>query len=616
MMGLAAGILAVCAAEEASERLNDPYGICAHVSRPDWDWPFTARDFARMNEARIGWVRTDWDWYRVEPAQGKWNFDLFDRLTAIARRDRIHILPILGSPTWAGEAVRNGNYDAWCNYVRTVVSRYGKDLRYWEVWNEPNYTPFLRPGERYVPLLKATAEAIREVDPELKVVHAAACGIDLKYIEESFRAGAGKYFDVMNLHPYNWNTTPERLLLPALDQVKALMAKYELADKPVWITESGWSTSPVASDFWMKQLPAALEYLKIDPAESAVALVCDPEQGVNGFAVNSAAAHFPFFKAAEKITLSQLADLDPERYPVLVPTVRWSFPESYMPDLVAYVKKGGTVVLPCGFPLRYDIRSKEDGTFESVDTGRRRLEALHLDWTSTGKLSGHKVASEFIGRFDSRNDGENTLLTDTNLKPGDRFIPMIEAGDGKIRGAKLAIYQLDSDLKGNVIVNLDWNPIPQVVTEETQAEFLPRAYLIAFSRGIERFFWYSLRSRGLRESDRESHFGVCRSNLEPKKAWYAYRTLTRFCPSGSTVPRIRQEGDVWIAQWTAPDRWNVWAVWTELRPRPVRIRFSGRPVGVCDHLGQPVPVPAEKFTVRPGITYFAGPESLEIQCSE
>lgn len=192
----------------------------------------------------------------------------------------------------------------------------------------------------------------------------------------------------------------------------------------------------------------------------------------------------------------------------------------------------------------------------------------------------------------------------------------IAAGDGKIRGAKLAIYQLDSDLKGNVIVNLDWNPIPQVVTEETQAEFLPRAYLIAFSRGIERFFWYSLRSRGLRESDRESHFGICRSNLEPKKAWYAYRTLTRFCPSGSTAPRIRQEGDVWIAQWTGPDRRNVWAVWTELRPRSVRIRFSGRPAEVCDHLGQPVPEPAGKFTVRPGVTYFSGPESLEIQCSE
>ena len=141
MIVLAAGILAVCAAEEAPARLNDPYGICAHVSRPDWDWPFAARDFVRMEEARIGWVRTDWDWYRVEPAQGKWNFDLFDRLIALARRDRIHILPILAYDVkWATPAWKHP--DAWGEYVRRLVIRYGKKLRCWEVWNEQNSVGF------------------------------------------------------------------------------------------------------------------------------------------------------------------------------------------------------------------------------------------------------------------------------------------------------------------------------------------------------------------------------------------------------------------------------------------------------------------------------------------
>lgn len=599
--------IACLAAGEPLPVLNDPYGICSHVSRTGiWDWPFAQRNFSRMNDAGISWVRTDWDWYTVEPEKGKWNFEQFDRLAELAQRKGINILPILASPAWAGAEVKSGRYDSWRNYVRTVVGRYGRQFRYWEVWNEPNYTAFLTPGGKYVPLLKASYEEIKKTDPSVQVLHAAACGIDLKYIEESFKAGSGNCFDVMNLHPYNWNTTPERMLLPDLDKLKALMEKYKLSDKPIWITETGWSTFPVASDFWLKQLPAALSHLGIDPEKSAIALVSDPDEGVNGFAVNSAEAHFPYFGSSKKITLRQIRELDVKRYPVLVPAVRWEFPSQYMPDLVSYVKRGGTLVLPCGQPFRYDVQPDGRGGFRKLPADRKWLEALHIDWTGTGKLTYCRTAPQFIGKFDCKPGPENVLLTGRSLKPGDRFIPMTEAGNDKLSGARSAIYRLDSDLKGNLIINLDWLPIPQSVTEETQAQFLPRAFLIAFSRGVERFFWYSLRSRGLKENDRESHFGICRSNLKPKPAYDAYRTLTRLCPSGSTVPRLSRKDGVWIADWKRPDGTGVLAVWTEFGSRKIRLHTAGKVSDAVDYLGKKLALPQDEFTATPGIVYFSG----------
>ena len=40
---------------------SDPYGICAHVNRET-----APKEFARMREAGIRWIRTDFTWSNVE----------------------------------------------------------------------------------------------------------------------------------------------------------------------------------------------------------------------------------------------------------------------------------------------------------------------------------------------------------------------------------------------------------------------------------------------------------------------------------------------------------------------------------------------------------------------
>ena len=105
-IGMAAGAGAVMLGAVSAGVLEEPYGICSHVSRRDWDFPLARQQFALMNRTGIRWVRSDYDWARVEPQRGKWDFSHLDQLQAEADRAGIHILPILAydvkwaTPAW------------------------------------------------------------------------------------------------------------------------------------------------------------------------------------------------------------------------------------------------------------------------------------------------------------------------------------------------------------------------------------------------------------------------------------------------------------------------------------------------------------------------------------
>ena len=184
----------------------------------------------------------------------------------------------------------------------------------------------------------------------------------------------------------------------------------------------------------------------------------------------------------------------------------------------------------------------------------------------------------------------------------------LEAGTDRYKGAVAALYKLNSDLKGNVIVCTKM-PIDSV-SEASQAELLPRTYLVALANGVERIFWYKSHSRETRPDEREAHFGILRKDYSPKPSFDAYRTLTRLCPSGSTVPELRRSGSVYLAGWTRPDGVKTWAIWTTMYPEKIRLDIRGSLSDTQNHLGGKLPPPEAEFTVGPGPLYLIGPESV------
>lgn len=595
---------------------ESPYGICAHVSRGELE--IAPQEFERMKEIGIRWVRTDFDWNGVNPVPGKWNFNRLDQLLRLAEDDGMNILPILDyDVAWARPAYRH--LDAWGEYVSRTVRRYGDRLRTWEVYNEPNLQVFWRDkpsGANYTALLKRAYEEIKKVSPELVVLYGGTSGVPLDYIEESFAAGAGNYFDVMNIHPYHWQGTPERMI-EQIRNLKQLMKKYNI-NKPIWITEVGWSTAQPPK-LYREILPAAFVRAGIDPSRSTISVVDDPGRKFTGTRKFNPEYNLGIFRNVERIRLDQLKDLDPARSPALMPAIGEEFPGEYIPDLLAYVRKGGTLLLPSGLPFYYDLRRNGD-SYRRVQVNEKYMPMFHLGWEAwwtdnrvPQKESYQKPAPEFSGKFQVDFRPSSRFLHDRNLKPGDQFIPLVEAGTDSYKGVVAALYKLNSDLKGNIIV-CTMLSICETVSEQRQAEMLPRTYLIALAYGIPRIFWYNFRSDERAPDQREGHFGIVRKNqLEPKASFHAYRTLAGFCPAGSSRPSLSLKQGVFCAFWTRPDGKKVWALWTEQQPREVKLSLRGEATEIADHLGRRISLPR---AIPAAPVYLVGPEEVAIDSPE
>ena len=72
--------------------------------------------------------------------------------------------------------------------------------------------------------------------------------------------------------------------------------------------------------------------------------------------------------------------------------------------------------------------------------------------------------------------------------------------------------------------------------EMEQARKVACVYLISFAYGVDKVFWYNFRSYEKASYYTEDNFGIVHSDLIPKPAYYAYKTMTTLCPSGSTRP--------------------------------------------------------------------------------
>ncbi len=609
-------LTAACASLAAETLVtNNPYGVCAHVSRSELE--LAPKEFVRFHEAGINWVRTDFDWSRIQKKQGEWNFAHLDKLLELSKQDKINVLPILDyDVAWAKPAWQN--LDIWSEYVNKTVSRYHKDLRCWEVWNEQNHEGFWKEasGKNYAILLKRTYEEIKKIDPELTVLYGGTAGVPLSYIEDSYAAGAGAYFDVMNIHPYNWMGVPEDMI-KQIDGLKNLMKKYNLEKKPIWITEVGWSTAK-AGDFYQKVLPTAFKRAGIDLAKSNLAVVNDPDNGGGGGFNFSPANNINGFKEVKSIKLKDLATLDAAAYPVLMPALSEEFPSKYIPDLLSYLKAGGTLLLPAGLPFYFDIQEDANGGFKKVQVNNKYMKTFHMDWEAWWTKKGvpekekwQKPAPGFEDQFKVEFKPSSRFLTAANLKEGDEFIPVLMAGTDDYQAPIVAVYKLNSDLKGNIIVCTPRASI-ESVPESRQAEMLPRTYIIALANGVERVFWYNFRSAEWKDDEREAHFGIVRKDLSPKPSFQAYKTLTSLCPSGSTVPLMKNSGSVYLANWKRPDGVNVWALWSSRFEQNVKLEIKGKVSDAVNHLGEKQTVPASEYKAAPALLYIVGPDSITI----
>jgi hypothetical protein len=262
--------------------------------------------FDLAQQAGAHWLRKNGLlWAEIEPQEGARNWgaaaSLEQELVDASARGFEVILVVRNTPGWAQKTpgvtcgpILPEKLHAFSAFMRDAVARYSAppyNVRYWEIWNEPDvpvldqgYENFGCWGEQgdpyygggsYAQVLKAVYPEIKQASPLAQVLvggllldcdpvsppETSAGSGQLKdctpsrYLEGILIGGGGDYFDGVSFHAYDyyfsgtekygnqnwhsaWNTTGP-VLIAKTRYLRSVLARYGVPGKPLLNTELG-----------------------------------------------------------------------------------------------------------------------------------------------------------------------------------------------------------------------------------------------------------------------------------------------------------------------------------------------------------------------------------------
>ena len=120
-------------------------------------------------------------------------------------------------------------------WVSKTVSQFRGRIHYYELVNEPDLK--MKPGE-YADLIRPAVAALRQADPDARVLGPGTVQIRLDWMKQFLDAGGADLVDEWSFHPYEGHeSTDPNYLNAKLTAMRALLARYGKADIPFWQTE-------------------------------------------------------------------------------------------------------------------------------------------------------------------------------------------------------------------------------------------------------------------------------------------------------------------------------------------------------------------------------------------
>ncbi len=225
------------------------FGLHIHRADQGTAWPNVPFGSWRLWDAYVTWAN-------IQPASNVWDFSRLDRYVAMAQLTKVELLlPLANTPQWAaarplessaykpGNASEPANIEDWRRYVKTLGERYKGKIRYYEIWNEPNIKHhFSGSIEKLVELTCEASQILKSIDPLNKVVSPSATAgakDHIDYLDSFLALGGRQCIDIVGHHFYVPNAGPEQMV-PLIRQVKSVMSKNGIQNKPLWNTETGW----------------------------------------------------------------------------------------------------------------------------------------------------------------------------------------------------------------------------------------------------------------------------------------------------------------------------------------------------------------------------------------
>lgn len=207
--------------------------------------------------------RLDISWKDLEPQPGEWNFESFDKIAALSRKNGILILAILGkNPQWLTLSGEKGtDRERFLDYVRRTVTHYRNDIFFWDLWNEPQYS-WSGTKEEFGLIMRDAYRIIKEIQPESTVVYNGhPFEEELRtYTLENLAPLKGEMpFDVLGMHPYSRPRSPDsNRFFEHMSKIRELLTRIA-PGRALWISELGWPTSSDAMGVTEQEQAAYLQ---------------------------------------------------------------------------------------------------------------------------------------------------------------------------------------------------------------------------------------------------------------------------------------------------------------------------------------------------------------------
>jgi hypothetical protein len=256
---------------------------------------------SQAKAADVGWVRYNGIvWSKVESSQGirDWTqLDEFEReVRALSLYGLTPMVIVRGTPSWAQKVpglacgpIEEDALDDFADFMAKAVERYSVppyNVKYWEIWNEPDAYGAVNPsgpygcwgddqdeyygGRYYAQMLKQVYPRIKQADPSAQVIvggllmwcdsedPAPQPGIgacpSAKFLDGILMEGGASAFDIMAYHAYpywepgsaatDWDLTQLHwdhrggVLLGKLDFIRQRFQEYNVR-KPILMNEGG-----------------------------------------------------------------------------------------------------------------------------------------------------------------------------------------------------------------------------------------------------------------------------------------------------------------------------------------------------------------------------------------
>ncbi|HEY3186696.1 MAG TPA: Ig-like domain-containing protein [Solirubrobacteraceae bacterium] len=368
-------------------------------------------------------------WADVERTRGSYDSGLLRRYDEVLNRLSSHgmkaVFVVTSAPGWASGSSNPHTpplpqYAAdYAAFGRTVAARFAGKVAAYEIWNEEDEAQFWSTGAdaaRYAALVKTAYPAFKAGDPAAKVLLGPLTGNNYAFLEQLYAQGVKGSFDGVAVHTdtacldrgpdsfYKDGGRIARFAFLGYREVRATMLANG-DDKPLWMTELGWSTTTRTCDrgAWAGQKPAGVS--EADQARHLkLAFHCmaqDPYvEGALWFTHNDASStdeelsryglrradgsHKPAWDAFRAIATSgdQLtgpcADLAGPSITVKSPTPRLRFAEQLVIEATATDPAGVARVT-----FRADGKEIRNFTGGDVASGR----PVRLEWMGSNKLA-------------------------------------------------------------------------------------------------------------------------------------------------------------------------------------------------------------------------------------